>query len=622
MRDFPPTQLAYEHAAAPRPDTRSPVAFLRWLAADQAGVLALSLLVASLWTVPMALVPWVFGRAIDQGIVPGDEAATTRWVLLLLALTLVGAGCGIAFHTLVVRSWVIALHGTTRLVTNKALQLGHVLPRRTPTGEVLSVSGSDGDEYGAFLEVAVRAAAQLLAFGIVAVIVLRMSLLLGVVLLLMTPLMLAAASPFLRPMQRWQTIERARNSDLTSQATDIVAGLRILRGIGGEATFGSAYAAQSQRVRTAGVRAGSWQAGVDAFGVFLFGVLLVVLMYLGVAQVADGALSIGDLVAFLGYTLFLVQPMRTFFEFAYKTTRALVSARRTIAVLEQEPPWRPPVDPVPLDPGAELIDEASGLRVAPGRLTMLVAGTTDEAAALADRLGRYLPGREQEAISLSLPEGLRGKAARSERDRRIEQRREQALLDERAATRAWGVHLGGVDLAAADLPQVRSTILVADTGATVFAGTLREALDPSGRLSREQAEAALHAAAAEDVYESLPGGWQAVLEERARGLSGGQRQRLVLARALAADPPSLVLVEPTSAVDAHTEARIAQRLPAARAGRTTLITTSSPLWLRHADEVVLVLDGHVVAKGTHESLVRDEPRYRDVVLRADAQVGT
>ncbi|WP_238705971.1 ATP-binding cassette domain-containing protein [Serinicoccus marinus] len=86
------------------------------------------------------------------------------------------------------------------------------------------------------------------------------------------------------------------------------------------------------------------------------------------------------------------------------------------------------------------------------------------------------------------------------------------------------------------------------------------AVDPHRRLRREQAEAALHAAAAEDVYDILPGGWQGVLDERGR-LSGGQRQRLVLTRALAADPPVLVLVEPTSAVDAHTEARIADRLP-------------------------------------------------------------
>ncbi len=630
MRDFPPRLHAYESdaddaSAATRPDTRSPAAFLRWLARDQWEVLACSLVVACLWTVPQALGPWVFGRAVDEGIIVGDAGAVARWVGLLAVLTLVGAGCGIAFHTLVVRSWVIALHGTTRLVTNKSLQLGHVLPRRTPTGEVLSVSGSDGDEFGGFLEVAVRATSQLVAVGVVAVIVLRTSVLLGVVLLVATPLILLAATPFLRPMQRWQEIERSRTSDLTSQATDIVAGLRILRGVGGEARFGSRYAQQSQRVRAAGVRAGSWQAGVDALGVLMAGALLVGLMYLGVGQVAASRLSVGELIAFLGYALFLVQPLRTFFECAHKTTRALVSARKTIAVLGQEPPWQAPDARARLrpDPRGDLVDEATGLVVRPGRLTMVVAGSTDEGAALADRLGRYLPGGSQEAISLDVPEGLRGRAARTERERRRRERAELARRDEQAAGRTWGVTLGGVDLSRFDLACLRAALLVADAGGAVFAGTLRDAVDPHGRLSRAQAEAALVAAAAEDVFDAVPGGWQGQLQERARGLSGGQRQRLVLARALALDPPILALVEPTSAVDAHTEARIAAQLPAARAGRTTVVTTSSPLLLRHADEIVLLVDGAVAAIGTHADLLADEPAYRAAVLRGgDDRVGS
>ena len=108
-------------------------------------------------------------------------------------------------------------------------------------------------------------------------------------------------------------------------------------------------------------------------------------------------------------------------------------------------------------------------------------------------------------------------------------------------------------------------MLVSDTGSQLFAGTLQDAIDPHGRLTREQAEAALRVANAEDVYDALPEGWQGQLDERGRGLSGGQRQRVVLARALAADAPILVLVEPTSAVDAHTEARIAERVRRAAA---------------------------------------------------------
>ena len=106
------------------------------------------------------------------------------------------------------------------------------------------------------------------------------------------------------------------------------------------------------------------------------------------------------------------------------------------------------------------------------------------------------------------------------------------------------------------------------------------------------------------------------MEERGRSFSGGQRQRLVLARTLVADPEVLVLVEPTSAVDAHTEARIAERLRGHRAGRTTVVMTSSPLLLDRADKVVFIHQGRAVAAGTHRQLL-DDPRYRRVVTRGE-----
>src|SRR5205823_5015946 len=155
---------------------------------------------------------------------------------------------------------------------------------------------------------------------------------------------------------------------------------------------------------------------------------------------------------------------------------------------------------------------------------------------------------------------------------------------------------GGRPLTGMALDEVRARILVADHDSYVFAGTLREILR-EGDLG-----AALHTASAEDVVDALPDGLDTAIEARARTLSGGQRQRVRLARALLAEPDVLILVEPTSAVDAHTEARIAERLRAARSGRTTVVLATSPLLLGRADTVAYLSGGRIVATGTHAEL--------------------
>jgi ABC-type multidrug transport system fused ATPase/permease subunit len=178
------------------------------------------------------------------------------------------------------------------------------------------------------------------------------------------------------------------------------------------------------------------------------------------------------------------------------------------------------------------------------------------------------------------------------------------------------VLLDGVSLSHLDRTFVRRSIVVSDSNATLFSGTLRDELDPRGDATDEEIMAAVSTASAEDVLDLLEGGLSAEVEERGRSFSGGQRQRMVLTRALTLNPDILVLVEPTSAVDAHTEATIASRLRRHRAGRTTVVTTASPLLLDRADEVALLEGGRVVAVGRHRDLLED-PRYRRVVVRGE-----
>ena len=235
MQDFPPRIATFfsgtDDAPTPDPDTRSPAAFLRWVLRQQWQVIALSTLACLLWLMPLTFGPYIFGRAVDEGILAGlDGAPCWAGSHVMLGVVVVGGVFGVVFHTLVVRSWLISLYGTTQMVTRKIAQMGHVLPRRSPTGEVLSVASSDSDEFGALTEILARSVAQFVSYLTVAAIVLSMSWQLGVLVLVAAPVLLGAALPLLRPLHRRQQVERSRNSELTSMATDIVAGLRILRG--------------------------------------------------------------------------------------------------------------------------------------------------------------------------------------------------------------------------------------------------------------------------------------------------------------------------------------------------------------------------------------------------------
>lgn len=626
MKTFPPRVFAFGLPAThegPRPlplptvpetpDLRGPAHFLWWLLMQCRGIFLLTTVLAVFWYVPAGLSPWFLGRTLDAGVGARDVGDTLLWAGLLLANLTISSLAGTLMHTTGVAQWLNVYFRGALLVNRKAMQLGHNLPRRTPTGEVLSVAMSDSDIFGAVGEVMTRAIASALAVVVVAVVVLQESTRLGLVVLVAAPLMVMLSWPLLRPLSEARMRQRTLSSTLTGMATDIVAGLRILRGIGGERTFGDNYARQSQDVRHAADRAAPWQAGVDALASLMSGGLMVMVTWLGTREVLAGQLTPGQLVSFFGFAVFLVSPIQTIFMFLNRWNQARVSAEKAIGLLGQTPPWTEPSNSVDLPTGGEIVDEKSGFRARAGELTVIVSGRPDDSAKLADRLGRYL-SEEDETVALAADSDLKGRAARKERARLRELRREQMARDRERASGRWGVTVGGVDLSEVPLEQVRERIVVSDAQAAVFAGTLQTLVDPLGRASRDQAEAALVTASAEDVYDAVPGGWAGTIDEKGRGLSGGQRQRLVLARALTLDPEVLVLVEPTSAVDAHTEARIAERLPGHRAGRTTVLTTVSPLWLHRADRVVLMADGQCIAAGTHDELF-ERADYRGIVAR-------
>jgi ABC-type multidrug transport system fused ATPase/permease subunit len=562
MRELPPTDPG-------SPDDRSATLFLGWLARRTWASLAGAVFFAVLWMICQALVPAVVGRAIDAGFTQHDRERLVFWSLVLLGVGFVQAAAGVLRHRRAVFVWLSAAFRTVQVSVRQAGRMGVALPRRLDAGEVVAIGTADISHIGNAIDIIARGVGSVVAVLTVTVILLLTSVPLGLVVVIGIPLLTAVVSLLIGPLHRRQQEYREQQGRLTGRAADLVGGLRVLRGVGGEPVMSQRYRAGSQELRDAGMRVARVEALLDAAQVLVPGIFLVLVTWLGARFALADRITVGQLVSFYGYAAFLVSPLRQLTETIDKLTRGHVSARRVVELLRVRSDLDEAPAPRPVPGSGDLVDPLSGVVVRAGRVTAIAAALPADAVAIADRLGRY-------------------------------------------SAEGDGTVLGGVPLKELDRAAVRERILVADNDAHLFSGVLRDDLDPeaTGRV-----EAALAAASAADVVEELPDGLDSPVAERGRSFSGGQQQRLRLARALVLDPEILVLVEPTSAVDAHTEARIAQRLGPARRGRTTVVCSTSPLVLDRADHVVFVEDGRAVAEGTHRELLDGSLAYARTVLR-------
>lgn len=567
---------AYEDPGTP--DVRGGWRYLWWLVRCQPGRSVAGALLGSSWMVLLAATPYLMAKAIDEGLEPGDWRALAGWCFALFAVGSFNAWLSIMRHRTMTRVRMDANFRTVKVVVGQAVRLGAALSRRAGAGEVVTIGVGDVQTIAGALTVVGPGVGACVAYLTVAALLISVSPVLAAVVLLGIPAIVVLVGPFLSRLQGAETEYRDRQGVLTARIADLAGGLRVLNGLGGKSLVADAFHRDSQRLRSQGYRVGAVTSWVQALGVGLPTLFLAVVTWLAARLAARGDISVGELVAVYGYVAVLVGPVAFWVECGYQLSRGVVAARRVVGFLRLEPLEDHGTRDAPAEPSA-LHDPESGVSILPGRLTALASAHPADSATILDRLARYTPSRA-----------------------------------------TWA----GVPMDEIRLPQIRRRILLADHEADLFAGTLREVIGGAdsnpggagnGATSPHSAAAAIHAAVADDIVQGLPDGLDSAVDAQARNLSGGQRQRIRLTRALLADPEILLAVEPTSALDAHTEALVAVRLKTARSGRTTALTTTSPLVLDHADTVLYLVDGKLAASGTHQRLLSTEPGYRALVAR-------
>ena len=383
--------------------------------------------------------------------------------------------------------------------------------------------------------------------------------------------------------------------DLATMVEESVLGIRILKAFGRSGHLTRRFLAEAVDLKAtelgkARVVSKLW-AVIIAVPEVAFGLTL----FLGIRQVAAGELSAGALVAFFGVALGLRWPIDSIGWLLAMSNDAATATQRFYEVMDAPITVSSPRHPV----------RPAGR--AQGRLTFsgVRFGFADAAAGTGELLrGIDLDIAPGETVALVGATGS-GKTTLT------------SLVNRLYDVTGGSITLDGVDIRRLDLGYLRSQIAVAFEEPTLFSASVRENVllgRPAG--SDEDVQQALRIAQAEFVLD-LPWGLDTRIGEQGLSLSGGQRQRLALARAVVGRPPVLVLDDPLSALDIHTESQVERALRSVLAGTTALVVAHRASTVLLADRVALLVDGRIAAVGTHSELMATEPRYQDLLASRD-----
>ncbi len=527
----------------------------------------------------------------------GSPEGLLAWSVALAVVVAVGGG------VLSLTALGVGLKVCQGLVYDLLLDLFVKLQRlslkfhgRHKVGDLLQrVSGDVLVVFFAVTQVALPVVVSLLTLGGMFYIMFRIDRGLSLVALGVVPVLAASLVLFVRPLKSASGRNWASQGALMALVEQSLSGIKAIQGFAREEYVRRKVEAQAVEMVEAGRRAALTAAANNQAATVITGAAAALMLYLGASRVMGGRLSLGDLLVFLGYLTALYGPVSALGTAAGYGVAVVTRSRRVFQILDssEEVPER--ADAFVLgrargevvfedvafgyeggdgEPPARMILRGVSLRARPGQITAIVGATGAGKTSLVSLLSRFYD-----------PQSGR-------------------------------ITLDGRDLRDLSLKSLRENVSLVLQEPFLFPLSVADNI-AFGRpgATREEIVGAARAAHAHDFIELLPEGYDTVLGERATSLSGGERQRIAIARAVLKDAPVLVLDEPTSALDAHTEGKIFEALSRLMKDRTTFIISHRLSTIRRADQILALEDGHIVERGTHETLLAAGRTYANLYER-------
>ena len=413
---------------------------------------------------------------------------------------------------------------------------------------------------------------------------------------LLTAIALASISVFalvlIKAFGRIRPIFRERgkiNAEVTGRLTESLAGVRVVKGYHAEAAEARVFSGGVERLLQNVMRTLTSISVLTLSATVLMGVVGASVMYIGARQIMAGALTLGGFAMFTAILAFLVAPVFQMVGIGTQITEALAGLDRTQEVLREKPEDQDPRRTLAAgtiqgyvsfegvtfayDAGKPVLHEVS-FDSQPGTVTALVGPSGSGKSTIISLIAAFHEPTE----------GV--------------------------------IRVDGADLATLRLDAYRTQLGVVLQDTFLFDGSIREnvAFARPG-ATEEDIVQACRIARVDEFAEGFEKQYDTVVGERGVKLSGGQRQRVSIARAILADPRILILDEATSSLDSESEAAIQEGLAYLMKGRTTFVIAHRLSTIRRADQILVVEEGRVVERGTHESLYESRGRYYELYTR-------